>query len=225
MNELRMVLVGGTVHFTRELTMPRPVGARNHDFEQKRMALVDALTDFALTADLRRPSLRQFAIAAQASEPTLRHYFDDRQGVVAAILENMGSRGKWIWELVANPAANPTEALEEYYRIADAGMQYGQFTRAHAFGLIEGVADEVAGRAYLKFLLEPGLESIIIKLKGTPGAPRTRDALRAAAFAAMAPLLFISIHQKLLGGAEEAPINTQATIEHLQSWLGGALSA
>tara|TARA_R110000803_G_scaffold20659_1_gene52962 strand:+ start:1346 stop:1915 length:570 start_codon:yes stop_codon:yes gene_type:complete len=189
------------------------------------MALVDALTDFALTADLRRPSLRQFAIAAQASEPTLRHYFDDRQGVVAAILENMGSRGKWIWELVANPAANPTEALEEYYRIADAGMQYGQFTRAHAFGLIEGVADEVAGRAYLKFLLEPGLESIIIKLKGTPGAPRTRDALRAAAFAAMAPLLFISIHQKLLGGAEEAPINTQATIEHLQSWLGGALSA
>jgi hypothetical protein len=29
----------------------------------------------------------------------------------------------------------------------------------------------------------------------------------------------------LLGGAEEAPIDTQATIEYLQSWLGGALSS
>tara|TARA_R110002094_G_scaffold3859_2_gene12207 strand:+ start:3183 stop:3803 length:621 start_codon:yes stop_codon:yes gene_type:complete len=205
--------------------MPRPVGARNHDFEQKRAALVDAMTDFALEADLRRPSLRQFAIAAKASEPTLRHYFDDRHGVVEAILENMGTRGAWIWDLIAHPATNPTQALEEYYRIADAGMEYGHFTRAHAFGMIEGIADETAGRAYLKFLLEPGLKSIMDKLEATPNGPRTRDALRTVAFAVMAPLLFISIHQKLLGGEDDFPIDNQKTIQNLQSWLGSALTS
>lgn len=205
--------------------MPRPVGARNHDFEIKRAALIDSMTAYALEADLRRPSLRQFAIAAKASEPTLRHYFDDRQGIVEAILENMGERGKWIWELVAHPATNPTEAIEEYYRVADAGMRYGHFTRAHAFGLIEGIADENAGRTYLKFLVEPGLKSIMDKLEATPNGPVTQDALRTAAFAIMAPLLFISIHQKLLGGEAEFPIDTQATIQNLQTWLGRALTS
>jgi AcrR family transcriptional regulator len=205
--------------------MPRPIGARNHDFELKRAALINAMTEYALEADLRRPSLRQFAIAAKASEPTLRHYFDDRQGVVEAILENMGKRGTWVWELVAHPATNPTEAIEEYYRVADAGMRYGHFTRAHAFGLIEGIADENAGRAYLKFLLEPGLKSIMDKLEATPNGPVTQHALRTAAFAIMAPLLFISIHQKLLGGETEFPIDTQAIIQNLQSWLGRALTS
>ena len=158
--------------------MPRPIGARNHDFELKRAALVDSMTGYALEADLRRPSLRQFAIAAKASEPTLRHYFDDRQGVVEAILENMGKRATWIWDVIAHPARNPTEAIEEYYRVADAGMRYGHFTRAHAFGLIEGIADDNAGRAYLKFLLEPGLKSIMDKLEATPDGPASRDALR-----------------------------------------------
>ncbi|WP_350174440.1 hypothetical protein [Hyphomonas sp.] len=205
--------------------MPRPIGARNHDFELKRAALVDSMTGYALEADLRRPSLRQFAIAAKASEPTLRHYFDDRQGVVEAILENMGKRATWIWDVIAHPAGNPTEAIEEYYRVADAGMRYGHFTRAHAFGLIEGIADDNAGRAYLKFLLEPGLKSIMDKLEATPDGPASRDALRTAAFAIMAPLLFMSIHQKLLGGEADFPIDTQATIQHLQSWLGRALTS
>ena len=66
--------------------MPRPAGVRNHNFEAKRTALLETLTEFALQDDLRRPSLRQFALAAGASEPTLRHYFRDRQGVVIAIL-------------------------------------------------------------------------------------------------------------------------------------------
>ena len=46
--------------------MPRPAGVRNHDFEAKKTALLDTLSEFALNDDLRRPSLRQFAIAAQS---------------------------------------------------------------------------------------------------------------------------------------------------------------
>jgi AcrR family transcriptional regulator len=205
--------------------MPRPAGARNHDFGEKRLALVDLLTDFALEADLRRPSFRQFAIAANASEPTLRHYFEDRQGVILAILENMGNRGKHIWSLIALPASSQVEAVEQYYRVADAGRRHDLFTRAHAFGLIEGIADEDAGRAYLRYLLEPNLQAIIEKLGATPDSPQTPAALRAAAFAVLAPLLIMSIHQILLGGDKEAPIDSPATFGYLQSWLGSAFAA
>jgi AcrR family transcriptional regulator len=205
--------------------MPRPAGARNHDFDEKRAALLDALTDFALSADLRRPSLRQFALAAHQSEPTLRHYFHDRQGLVVEILENIGRRATPLWAMVATPSGNPATAFEEYFRISEAGMKLGGFTRAHAFGLIEGLADEVAGQAYLEHVLEPALKAVSEKLRGTPGAPKGDDALRAAALAALSPMLVMSLHQELLGGIKSAPIDSGATMGHLQTWLSQALSA
>ncbi|KCZ90736.1 hypothetical protein HJO_12831 [Hyphomonas johnsonii MHS-2] len=182
------------------------------------------MTNHALDADLRRPSLRQFAIAAGASEPTLRHYFGDRQGVVVAILENIGRRGTPIWNMIAEPAETPTEALEQYFRIAETGMRHANFTRAHAFGLIEGIAEEKAGKAYLRHILEPALKSIMDKLGNTPNGPTSENALRAAAMAAMAPLLVMSIHQDLLGGDTEAPIDSQSMIRNIQAWLGAGIT-
>lgn len=204
--------------------MPRPVGVRNHDFDEKRAALLDTLTDFALSADLRRPSLRQFAIAAHASEPTLRHYFTDRQGLVIDILENIGRKATPLWAMVATPSPSPAQAFEEYFRISEAGMRLGGFIRAHAFGLIEGLADETLGQAYLDKVLEPALRAVSDKLRATPGAPKDETALRAAALAALAPLLVMSLHQELLGGANSAPINTSQTIAQLQAWLAKGLS-
>jgi AcrR family transcriptional regulator len=204
--------------------MARPMGVRNHDFEEKRAALLDALTDFALSADLRRPSLRQFAIAVHASEPTLRHYFTDRQGLVIAILENIGQRGAPLWSMVSIPSASPAQAMEEYFRVSEAGMRLGSFIRAHAFGLIEGLADDAAGRAYLEKVLEPALQAISAKLRATPGAPPQESALRAAALATLSPLLVMSLHQELLGGRSIAPVDSSETIRHLEAWLGRALS-
>lgn len=204
--------------------MPRPAGARNHDFDEKRAALLDALTDFALSADLRRPSLRQFAQAMNASEPTLRHYFGDRQGLVIEILENIGRKGAPLWAVVALPSANPATAFEEYFRISEAGMRLGGFIRAHAFGLIEGLADEAIGQAYLEKVLEPALNAVSDKLRATPGAPQDEAQLRAAALAALSPLLVMSLHQELLGGAATAPIDSSKVIAALQIWLGKALT-
>lgn len=200
--------------------MPRPAGVRNKDFAAKRAALLDTLTEFALSSDLRRPSLRQFAIAAKASEPTLRHYFADRQGVVLAILETIGERGKAIWSVISEPSETPQTAVEEYYRVSEAGMRHGGFIRAHAFGLIEGMADVEAGKAYLKFVLDPALGAVVLKLSRTPGAPREPRALRSAALAALSPLLVMSLHQDLLGGDEFAPIDGSHVIADLQGWLG-----
>jgi AcrR family transcriptional regulator len=205
--------------------MPRPAGARNHDFDLKRAALLDALTDFALSADLRRPSLRQFALAVHQSEPTLRHYFTDRQGLVIEILENIGRRATPLWAMVAMPAADQATALEEYFRISEAGMRVGGFIRAHAFGLIEGLADEAAGKAYLEKVLEPALKSVSDKLRATPGGPKTEASLRAAALATLSPMLVMSLHQELLGGGESAPIDIGETMTSLRGWLSKGLSA
>jgi len=205
--------------------MPRPAGARNHDFDEKRAALLDALTDFALSADLRRPSLRQFAMAVHQSEPTLRHYFHDRQGLVVEILENIGRRATPLWAMVATPSASPEVAFEEYFRISEAGMKLGGFTRAHAFGLIEGLADECAGKAYLEKVLEPALKAVSEKLRGTPGAPDDDAELRAAALATLSPMLVMSLHQELLGGVTSAPIDSGVTMRHLQGWLSRGVTS
>ncbi len=205
--------------------MPRPAGVRNRDFKAKRTALLDTLTEFALTDDLRRPSLRQFAIAADASEPTLRHYFEDRRGVVLAILDHINHRAHPLWDVVATGSADTTTAVEEYFRITRAGMQHAGFVRAHAFGLIEGMADEVIGRAYLEKLLDPALETVARKLAATPGGPEGPEALRTAAFMILSPLLVMTMHQELLGGRESSPLDEGAFFNQLKTWLASGLVA
>ncbi|MEL6245242.1 MAG: TetR/AcrR family transcriptional regulator [Pseudomonadota bacterium] len=205
--------------------MPRPAGVRNRDFDEKRAALLETLTDFALNADLRRPSLRQFAIAAGASEPTLRHYFTDRRGLVLAILETIGGRGEAIWTIVAVPSSDPASAVEEYYRVSEAGMRHRGFIRAHAFGLIEGLADAEIGKAYLQFVLEPALGAVSRKLASTPGGPKSPAALRAAAFSTLSPLLVLSLHQDLLGGQQDAAVESGDVIAAMQGLLGAGLVA
>ena len=205
--------------------MPRPAGVRNRDFAEKRLALLDTLCDFALSSDLRRPSLRQFAMAASASEPTLRHYFKDRQGVVVAILERIGARGQPLWQTIALPAQNTATALEEYFRVSEAGMRHGGFIRAHAFGIIEGVADPVAAKAYLKNVLEPALSAVSEKLSASDFAGRDPKLLRAAALAALSPMLVMCLHQDLLEGADDWPFDVTATMGHLQALLTEGVSS
>ncbi|MEM7492629.1 MAG: TetR/AcrR family transcriptional regulator [Pseudomonadota bacterium] len=203
--------------------MPRPAGVRNHDFEEKRFALLDQLTDFALNDDLRRPSLRQFAIAAGASEPTLRHYFSDRQGVVIAILNHIHDRGVSLWDVIKTPSKDAASAVEEYFRVTQAGLTHGGFARAHAFGLIEGMADEVVGQAYLKALLDPALKAVQEKLEATAGDIYLGESGRAAAFMMLAPILVMTLHQQLLGGAESSAIEPDSFLNQIQNWLVSGL--
>jgi len=204
--------------------MSRPSGARNHDFCEKRAALLDRLTNFALTADLRRPSLRQFAIAVHQSEPTLRHYFGDRQGLVIEILENIHHQARPIWAALAAPSASPAAAVEDFLTVAEDGMRNGYYTRAHAFGLIEGFADEIVGKVYLEKLLDPALQAFSEKLRATPGGPRNPDELRAASVIVTAPLFVLAVHQELLGGNSLAPIDMSKTLAFLKAWQGRALT-
>ncbi|MBK8198399.1 MAG: TetR/AcrR family transcriptional regulator [Acidobacteria bacterium] len=204
--------------------MSRPAGARNHDFDEKRSALLNTLTDYGLNAALTRPSLRQFAIAAGQSEPTLRHYFGDRQHLVIEIVEEIARRASAVWSEVAKPAAGPVPAVREYLAFAEKGMMNGASTRAHAFGLIEGFADPVVGRVYLDVMLQPSLEAFSEKLQATPGTPTDPSELHAATLVATAPIILIGLLQVVLGGGE-LPMHVGATFEHLQDLLSRAFSA
>ncbi|MEM9055332.1 MAG: hypothetical protein AAGB16_08400 [Pseudomonadota bacterium] len=203
--------------------MPRPAGVRNHDFVAKRTALLDALTEFALNDDLRRPSLRQFAIAAKASEPTLRHYFRDRQGLVIAILEHIHARALSLWDVIATGSTDTATAVEEYFRVTEAGLTHGGFARAHAFGIIEGMADETVGQAYLEYLLDPALEAVSRKMAATPGKPESEGERRASAFMMLSPILVMTLHQQLLGGKDASPVDTQGFLKLMQGWLASGL--
>jgi len=204
--------------------MPRPAGVRNHDFEAKRTALLNTLSEFALNDDLRRPSLRQFAIAAKASEPTLRHYFKDRQGLVIAILRHIHDRAIPLWDVISTGAPNTATAVEEYFRVTEAGLTHGGFARAHAFGIIEGMADEKVGQAYLEYVLDPALEAVSSKMDATPGKPETLEERRASAFMMLSPILVMTLHQQLLGGKEASPVNTESFLKLMQSWLARGLT-
>lgn len=205
--------------------MPRPAGVRNHDFKEKRAELVRKLTDYALSSDLRRPALRQFAQALSTSEPTLRHYFGDRSGVIIAVLQEIGQRGAITWQAVATPASDLPTAVEEYFRISEAGMRHGGYVRAHAFGIIEGLADEEAGKAYLQYVLGPALRAIAVKLSGTSDTLDTSEKQSAAAMALFAPLLGLSLHQDLLGGADSDPLDVSAMLAHTQRFITRGLAS
>jgi len=204
--------------------MPRPAGVRNHDFEAKKTALLDTLSEFALNDDLRHPSLRQFAIAAKASEPTLRHYFKDRQGLVIAILQHIHARAIPLWQVIATGSPDTASAVAEYFRVTEAGLTHGGFARAHAFGIIEGMADEKVGQAYLEFLLDPALQAVSDKMDATPGRPETLAERQASAFMMLSPILVMTLHQQLLGGKEASPIDTQGFLKLMQTWLASGLS-
>jgi AcrR family transcriptional regulator len=196
--------------------MARPKGVRNPDFEDKRARLVDALTSFALSTDLERTSLRQFASAAGVAEPTLRHYFTDREGVVKAILARIAERGRPFIAFAATPGQSYAETVRSYLDLSLAGVLHKGFVRAHAFGLIEGMADRELGRAYLEALLEPSLEAIEAKLG--PFFPESADPqdARAAAFVLLGAMLMAVIHQRLLGGEEVAKLDVPKFFRRLE---------
>ena len=205
--------------------MPRPAGVRNHDFEIKRTALLDTLSQYALEDNMQRPSLRQFAIAANASEPTLRHYFRDRQGLIISILEHIGLQTRDVWDSVSQGAQNTSSAIDDYFRVTQSGFSDGGFARAHAFGIIEGMADEAIGHAYLEFLLEPALDSVCQKLAATPGGPIDRSEQRIAAFMLLSPVLVMALHQQMLGGEGHSPLNAEDFVSQMGAWISSGLTA
>jgi AcrR family transcriptional regulator len=195
--------------------MPRPLGRRNPDYEEKRERLAQELADFVIRSELKRTSFRQLAQAGHVAEPTLRHYFGDREGVAAELLRVLAERAAPFIEAVADPGPDLNSAITGYVAASRAGVAHGGFARAHMFGLLEGVADEAVGHAYLTELLEPSLAALERRLGSHLDGSLSPIALRAAALMIFSPMLLAVIHQKLLGGEAAAPMNLERLFEAL----------
>lgn len=205
--------------------MPRPLGRRNPDYEEKRDRLVQELTDYVLRSELTRPSFRQLAMAGAVAEPTLRHYFGDRENVAGEILRVLGERAEPLMSAVAGQSPDAESAVSAYVQLSKAGVSHGGFARAHAFGLIEGVADEAVGRAYLEFLLEPSLQALEQRIRPHLAKDTSPEKVRAAAMIVFAPMLLAVLHQQLLGGAEAAPLNLDRYFDNLAEMATAAVKA
>ncbi len=204
--------------------MPRPSGVRNHDFEDKRTYLIEGLTEFALRAELKRPSLRQFAIAVDASEPTLRHYFGDRKGVIKAIIAQLGKQALAGAALACDGAPDGPLAIQEARDVIGEALKDEQVLRGHAFGIIEGLADPEAGRAYLEFMLEPALQAVERQISERFGSLQTPAALRAASLALVSPILVMGLQQNLMRAMGDDAMECPDPSSQISAWLDLGIS-
>jgi AcrR family transcriptional regulator len=161
-------------------------------------------------------------MAGQVAEPTLRHYFGDRESVAREILAVLGERGRPFMDAVAQPSPGLDEAVDAYVGLSKAGVRHGGFARAHAFGLIEGLADDTVGRAYLDELLEPSLQALEERLSAHAGE-LTPTQKRAAALILFAPMLLAILHQDLLGGRRSAPLDLDGLFDAFASFAKAAI--
>ena len=68
------------------------------------------------------------------------------------------------------------------------------------------------------------LEAVSEKMDATPGRPETTIERKASAFMMLSPILVMTLHQQLLGGKEASPIDTNAFMKLMQTWLASGLS-
>ena len=174
----------------------------------RKLELLATLAQTAI-ADRSAPvSLRQFAIKAGVSEPTLRHYFNDRQGVVIAIIGFFADGARDWLERSAQPAPTVAEAVSGYAELAMEGADTDIFAQAHAFALVESIHDPVVARAYLDLVIEPSLQAIEDRMRPSVD-PEGHDPerVRHAALALYGTVLIAVLHQRLLRGAEARPLD------------------
>lgn len=206
----------------------RPAGVRNADFEAKRDALVVEARKRLMEPRGADASFRDLARAVGVGTPTLQHYFGDREGLVAAVLERASREGARYLAMVAAPPSAPlADSLRFLLGMVVRGLELG-VGRVHALGLTAGLAHASLGPKYLDHVLEPTLQAFEAHLAhhAARGALREGANLRLAALTLVSPILLGGLHQHELGGTRCRPLDLPALVEpHLEAWLRGWAAA
>lgn len=182
--------------------MGRKIGSRNLDYDRTRTEIVRRLTDRILSSSRAILSFRELAQVAGVAPSTLRHYFEDRQAVLLAVLERVHDLGlRYVAEGATADHGSAPESLRWFLGFLLEGWSRG-VGRAHELGLTEGIGEASLGPAYLRMLLEPTLHSAEARIavhmaRGEIGACD----VRVAAVELVAPLVLVLLHQRALGGA------------------------
>lgn len=197
--------------------MGRPEGTRNPDYSAKRAALLRRLLARLLEHDGARCSLNELAIAAEASVPTLKHYFGDRDGIVAAALRSAEALGAEHVEVLAIPTSSDLTASmrDAVFHLLLGWRSFG-VDRVFAGSLGLGLSDASAGPAFLAGVLEPTQQALERRLRihALRGEALIDDgAERAAALGFVAPLLLALLHQGPLGGDRCRPLDVNDFVD------------
>lgn len=184
--------------------MPRAKGVKNADYEDKRRELLDRMLPRFARLDLERPSLRQLAAAAEVTAPTLQHYFGDRTGVVAALLEEYRRRGEARLTSVSQASHPFAASVREFAQSFVFGMQANSQVRlgdVFAATLAEGLADPQISPLALDNIVDPAVDALVTRLaEHRARGEMIETDLRAAALLLLSPLLLAVLHQDQMGG-------------------------
>jgi len=196
-------------------------GSKNADYVEARAAILERLLTQVGLAGRYHLSFRELAQAAEVTPSTLRHYFGDRQGVLAATFGRIHQGGMPFIAAAATEEHGPVpESLAWFLGSVRTGWEFG-VGKAHAFGLTEGLADAALGQAYLTHLLEPTLQAAEARLarhvaQGELGPCDVRQ----AAVSLLAPAILAMLHQDSLGGTAVRPLDLDGFLaKHLGRFL------
>jgi AcrR family transcriptional regulator len=194
--------------------LPRTKGVRNADYQIKRRELLERMLPRFARLDLERPSLRQLAAAAGVTAPTLQHYFGDRTGVVAALLEEYSRRGETRLGVVARAEGPFAASMREFALGFVAGLQAGASVRPGdliAACLCEGLADSQVRPLALAYIVDPGVKALTARLgEHAARGEMVETDLGAAALMMLAPLLFAVLHQDQMNGPRRIELTALA---------------
>ncbi|HEV2528170.1 MAG TPA: TetR/AcrR family transcriptional regulator [Thermomicrobiales bacterium] len=194
--------------------MPRPPGARDAAYEERRTELLRRLRERLDQRAAGHASLRDLATAAGVSVSTLGHYFGRRDDVIRAVLDDDHRSGEWYlgWMMRAE---GPFEASVTAAVVAlTAGLAHGELSQRFATGLTESLRHPTLGPVFLDRWLEPMVKAVEARLGAHVAQGEMRaagpDDVRVAALALVSPLLLAAMHQRALGGDGTRPLDLDA---------------
>jgi AcrR family transcriptional regulator len=199
--------------------LPRTKGVKNADYEVKRRELLDRMLPRFARLDLERPSLRQLAAAAEVTAPTLQHYFGDRTGVIAALLEEYRRRGEARLTMVSRASGPFAASVREFAHSFVFGLQAGVVVRLGdvlAASLCEGLADPQVSPLALGHMIDPAVDALAARLgaHAEKGEMVAGD-IRAAALMLLSPLLLAVLHQDQMSGRHSRRIELTALADEI----------
>lgn len=201
--------------------MPRAKGVKNADYETKRRELLDRMLPRFARLDLERPSLRQLAAAAEVTAPTLQHYFGDRTGVVAALLEEYRRRGDARLAMVSRANGDFAGSIREFAHGFVFGMQARSAVRlgdVMAASLCEGLADPQVSPHALAYVVDPAVDALVARLQEhVDRGDMIATDLRAAALMLLSPLLVAVLHQDQMNGRQSRCIELAELAEQVST--------
>ena len=209
--------------------MPRAKGVRNADYEVKRRELLDRMLPRFARLDQERPSLRQLAAAAEVTAPTLQHYFGDRTGVVAALLEEQRRRGEARLGRASQAQGDFAASMRDFAHAVVTGLQTTAAVRLGdlmAASLCEGLGDPQVSPLALAYVIDPALDALVCRLgQHAARGEMIETDLRAAALMLLSPLLLAVLHQDQMRGRDRRRIELRGLADEVSAAFVRAYAA